>query len=93
MYINIYFNTFCYSCSADGAVNNHICLKCGKEFATNADLTRHIQREDTINVITCEVCGATALDKTRMRDHMDTHEGVRRHMCDIIFIMWQSTSL
>ena len=74
-------------------MKNHSCLKCGKGVATNADFSRHIQREDTINVITCEVCGATALDNTRMRDHMYTHEGVRRHMCDIIFIMWQSISL
>ena len=47
-----FINTFfCYSCSADDAVKNLICLKCGKGFATNADLTRHIKREDKINVI------------------------------------------
>ena len=65
---------------AHDAVKSHICLKCGKGFASNGDLTQHIRREDNINLLTCEVCGATALDKTRMRDHMDRHEGLKTYV-------------
>ena len=57
-------------------------MKCGKGFASNGDLAQHIRREDKISLLTCEVCGATALDKTRMRDHMDRHEGAET-LCNI----------
>ena len=58
-----------------------MCMKCGKAFPTNADLSKHIRREDKINGLKCDVCGLVKDDKKKLKDHMDSHTGVKCHQC------------
>ena len=61
------------------------CEKCGKYFATEQSLQRHISSiHEGVKNHKCETCGKAFSQAADLKNHIRTiHEGVKNHKCDI----------
>ncbi|MDP0589952.1 MAG: C2H2-type zinc finger protein [Candidatus Endonucleobacter bathymodioli] len=58
----------------------HECEVCGKKFAWNHLLTRHMFRHKP--TLICEICGSNHRDNYSLKRHMLTHSRKKKHSCD-----------
>ena len=60
------------------------CDVCGKMFHTDQNLSKHnyaVHTTDGEKQLRCNECGKGFISRTRLRDHMNIHLGVKPHMC------------
>ncbi|XP_063224222.1 zinc finger protein 33B-like isoform X1 [Bacillus rossius redtenbacheri] len=52
---------------------NHKCDRCGKSFAAEGDLTKHMETHKKERSLRCELCGKTFINKSDFLLHVGTH--------------------
>ena len=59
------------------------CMNCGKKFASQTYLNRHIRREMGIGkTFNCGTCDQKFSKKSDLQDHLSTHTQTARHRCE-----------
>ncbi|XP_067468984.1 gastrula zinc finger protein xFG20-1-like [Thunnus thynnus] len=65
--------------------NSFICSQCGKKFASEESLQRHmtLSHHTGMNAFSCELCNKTFTHKIYLTIHMGVHTGEKRFSCRI----------
>lgn len=65
-----------------GFPNQFKCDICQKGFANKKYLSNHIKKiHELQNVVVCAVCGKSLAGPSSLRDHMNSHEGIKPYEC------------
>ena len=57
------------------------CKVCLNTFGTRAELKLHTDRVHKDNAFSCDMCGKTIVIEATLKDHMDSHSGEKRYVC------------
>jgi len=72
--------------SENSKIKSHLCKLCGKRFAKNYDLKRHMKRHDTDNRYVCNMCGEVVYSKSyHIKYHQSKCIQIPCKLCDQTF--------